>query len=193
MSVTVPDVLRHAARFPDGAAPHEEAAVWAEVLSVAARELATRSRDAKVWPQESQARVVTAIDEVIRLATVAKAPVLAAQEASGTWRSTGVRRFEDFRATSTRSGKGAARREVSGARAVAELDGGLDALTDGTFTPAHAERLGSIADKLPPHHKAELLSGERAMRIKELARKHDATRFGGKVEDLAAALSAREV
>src|SRR5690606_20313245 len=62
-----------------------------------------------------------------------------------------------------------------------------------TLTPAHAERLGSITDKLPPHQKAELLSGEGATRIKELARQHDATRFGGKVEDLAAALSARDV
>lgn len=192
-TMTVPEALLSVARFPEEATAEVEASVWADVLAVAARELAARSRSASSWRLESQARVLAAIDEVARLATVARAPVLAAQESYGAWRSSGARRFEDFRASRTRAGKGAARREISGARAVAELDGGLDALSDGTLTPAHAERLGSIADKLAAEDKSALLAGAGAVKIKELARKHDATRFGGKVEDLAAALSARRV
>src|SRR5690606_27722765 len=109
------------------------------------------------------------------------------------WRQAGVRSFEDHRARTTRAGRGAARREVAAARAVQELDGGLDALAAGTLTPVHAERLGAIAGRLPAQQKAALLSGESAERVKRLAERLDATRFAAKVEDMAATLSARQV
>ena len=189
----VPQSLREAAQFPVDAEAHVEAQVWAQVLATAARELAARSRDAASWPAATQTTVVGVLDEVTRLAGVAKAPVLAAQEASGVWRAPGVRNFEDFRAKTTRVGKGAARREVAAARTVRELDGGLEALAAGALTPVHAERLGTIAGKLPAAHKAALLTGEGAAKIKDLAGRLDAAKFAGKVEDLAAALSAQDV
>src|SRR5690606_40974926 len=128
-----------------------------------------------------------------RLTAVAKSPVLAAQEARGAWRQAGVRSFADLRARATRTGRGAARREVEAARAVQELEGGLDALASGAMTTVHAERLGAIARRLPEPHKATLLTGEGAERVKRLAERLDANRFARKVEDLAASLSAREL
>ncbi len=192
-SVRVPQDLREAALFPalpDGPA---DAAAWAKVMLVAVHGLATAAREAKTWTQALQSEVVAALDEVDRVASAAKAPVLAAQEASGVWRQAGMRSFEDFRAKTTRAGKGVTRRQVAAARAVGELDGGLDALTSGTLTPVHAERLGTIADKLTPPQKTALLTGEHAQKIKGLAGRLDATKFATKVEDMAAALSAEQV
>ncbi len=191
--VRIPPSLRAAAQFPAEEAPQTDATVWAQVLGVAARELAAAARDAGGWSTQAQSQVLGALDEATRLLTVAKAPVLAAQETAGTWRASGARRFEDYRATQTRAGKATTHREINASRAVQELDGGLDALTDGILTPAHADRLGTIADKLPDEHKNALLTGEGAEKIKDLARRHDATRFAGKVEDLAAAMSAKGV
>src|SRR5690554_5893983 len=192
-SVGVPELLHALHGFDAGTSLDDEAAGWARLLTLAARGLAARSRAAGSWSGPTRAQVVGALDEAGRLTSAAKAPVLAAQEASGEWRTTGVRHFEDFRATATRAGKGVARREVEAARTVRELDGGLDALTDGTLTPAHVDRLGAVAGRLPAGQKAALLAGEGADKIKELARRHDATKFATKVEDLAAAMSARDV
>ena len=192
-SVGVPELLRALEGIDAGAPPDVEAAALARVLTLAAQGLAARSRAASAWSATVRAQVVGALDEAGRLTSAAKAPLLAAQESSGEWRATGVRRFEDFRATTTRAGKGVARREVEAARTVRELDGGLDALTDGTLTPAHVDLLGAVAGRLPAHQKAALLAGEGATKIKELARRHDATKFASKLEDLAAAMSARDM
>jgi len=193
LGLRVPSELREAARFPAVPQSAADAAAWARVLVVAAKQLAAGARDASTWSHETQTAVVGALDEVGRLAVAAKSPVLAAQEARGAWRQAGVRTFEDFRASATRAGRGAARREVNAARAVHELDGGLDALASGALTPVHAERLGAITGRLPEAHKQALLSGEGAARVKRLAQRFDAGRFASKVEDLAAELSTQRV
>jgi len=185
----VPVALREAARFPVEPDPAGDAATWARVLSVAVKEIATAARGASTWSPAAQSEVLGALDEAVRLAAVAKAPVLAAQEARGAWRQAGVRSFEDFRARETRAGRAAARREVEAARTLRELDGGLDALAAGTLTPVHAERLGSIASKLAEPQKAALLTGPGAEQVKKLAERLDAPRFAARIEDLAASLS----
>ena len=192
-AVRVPAELREVARFPGVADGPRDAVVWARVLVVAAKQLATAAREAGSWPQEAQGQVVAAHDEVGRLATVAKAPVLAAQEAGGAWRGAGVRSFEDFRARKTRTGRGPARREVTAARTLQELDGGLEAMESGVLTPVHAERLGSLTGKLPEEHKHALLTGPGAQRVKRLAERLDPAQFAKKVEDMAAELSAKQV
>jgi len=192
-AVRVPKVLREAACFPATPDNPADAAAWARVMVVAVHELASAARDATRWAPSLQNEIVAALDEVGRVASAAKVPVLAAQEASGVWRQAGTRSFEDFRARTTRVGKGVARREVAAARTVGELDGGLEALTAGTMTPVHAERLGTIAGKLPDAHNRQLLTGPRAQKIKDLAERLDAPKFAAKVEDMAAALSAQQV
>ncbi len=192
-AVVVPESLREVAQFPADAPTDVQAQVWVRVLALAARELAGCTRGADTWSAPAQSEVVDTLDEVARLTVVAKAPVLAAQEARGAWRTPGVRDFADYRAKTTRAGKGAARREVDAGRTVHALDGGLDALADGTLTPAHVDKLATIAGKLPEDRKDALLTGAGAQKIKDLAHKHDAGRFAGKVEDLAAAMSAQDV
>ncbi len=192
-SVRVPTELREAAQFPGVPDGPGDAGVWARVLVVAAKALAGAARDAKSWPQQAQGEVVAALDEVGRLAAVAKAPLLAAQEAEGAWRGPGMKSFEDFRARTTRTGRGPARREVNTARTLQELEGGLEALESGAFTPVHAERLGSITDDLPEEHKQALLTGQGAQRVKKLAERLDPTRFAKRVQDMVAALSAAQV
>jgi len=189
----VPRSLRDAASFPPTPDARKDAAAWARVLRIAAKELSAAARESSSWDHETQVEVLTALDEAARLTAVAKSPVLAAQEARGAWRQAGVRSFADLRARTTRAGRGAARREVEAARAVQELEGGLDALASGAMTTVHAERLGAIAGRLPEEQQEALLTGEGARAVKRLAERYDATRFARKVEDLAASLSAREL
>lgn len=188
----VPESLRAVARFPVDGGPEARAAVWVEVLALAARELAAEARTAGSWSAESRSRAARRIDEGSRVLAAAKAPILAAEERAGAWRATGARRYEDFLARESRSGRGTARREAQAARTVEELEGGHEALVDGTLTPSHVDRLGTVLGKLPEEKRELLLSGEGAERVKKLARRHDATSFGPRLESLAASLSPRE-
>jgi len=151
------------------------------------------SSGAASWAAQVQTEVLAALDETARVVTAAKAPVLAAHEAAGTWRSPGIGSFEQFRARSTRTGTGATRKELNAARTVTRLDGGLEALTAGTLTPVHAERLATITDKLPEPLQTTLLTGRHARKVTDLAGRLDAARFATQVENMAAALSAAQV
>ncbi|NLF03887.1 MAG: hypothetical protein GX593_02595, partial [Actinomycetales bacterium] len=121
----VPEPLRAAACFPPEADSQGDARAWARVMVTAARELRAMSAEAKAWSSDVHGEVLAALDETARVMTAAKAPVLAAQEASGTWKAPGVGSFEQFRAKTTRTGTGATRKELGAARAVTQLDGGL--------------------------------------------------------------------
>ncbi|NLF04830.1 MAG: DUF222 domain-containing protein, partial [Actinomycetales bacterium] len=191
--VRVPESLRAAACFPPEADAQGDARAWARVMVTAARELRAACQDAKAWAPDVHVEVMSAFDEASRVLAAAKAPVLAAQEASGTWKAPGVGSFEQFRAKTTRTGTGATRKELGAARAVTQLDGGLDALSAGAMTSVHAERLATITDKLPEPLKHTLLTGANARKITDLASRLDAARFATQVENMAAALSARHV
>ncbi len=175
-----------AARVVGGA---DAAAAWAGVLEIAARELAAVSAAPDAWPDSARSLVVDAVDRTTRVLGAAKAPLLVAQERAGVWRRPGMRSFEAYRAKKNREDMGTARREASTARTLTELEGGLDALARGEITPSHAQRLRAVADKVDPVVRTELLTGEGAAKIRDLAREHDPKLFERKVEELAATRS----
>ena len=173
--------------------PSTAAEQWATVLEVAAEQHATATRDAQQWPEAARARVVERVARATRIAEAAKAPVLLAQERSGTWRRPGMRSFEAHRAAQEREDLSTARREITTARTLEELEGGLDALALGQITPSHAQRLRAIADKSTPEQRSFLLTGEGAARVRDLAREHDPGQFARKVEELATSRHPAEV
>lgn len=157
------------------------------MLEVAARELAATSTVPGAWSDAARCLVVDAVDRTTRVLGAVKAPLLVAQEQSGTWRRPGMRSFEAYRARKNREDMGAARREAATARTLTELEGGLDALARGEITPSHAQRLRAVADKVDPQVRTELLTGEGAAQVRDLAKEHDPKLFERKVEELAAA------
>ena len=162
------------------------AAAWAGVLEVAARELAAASAAPGEWSDAALAVVVDAADRTARVLDAAKAPVLVAQERSGTWRRPGVRSFEAHRASQNREDIGTARREADAARTLTELEGGLEALARGEITTSHVQRLRVVTDKVDPEVRSELLTGESAAKVRDLAKEHDPKLFERKLEELAA-------
>lgn len=173
--------------------PSSGAEWWAAALEVAAERLAATTHDSQSWSEEARSRVVERVGRATRIAAAAKAPVLLAQERSGTWRRPGVRSFEAHLAAQDREDLTASRREISTARTLEELDGGLEALARGEITASHVQHLRAVADKTPPEQRAELMSGECAAKVRELAREHDPKLFARKVEELAASRHPAEV
>lgn len=170
----------------DAADDSDVAAAWGGVLEVAARELAAASSSPSEWPDAALSVVVDAVDRTARVLDAAKAPVLVAQERSGTWRRPGVRSFEAHRAAKNREGMGAVRREAAAARTLTELDGGLEALARGDMTTSHAQGLHTATDKVDPAVRSELLTGPSAATIRDLAKEHAPKQFERKVEELVA-------
>jgi len=168
------------------------ATMFAHSLEAAAEYVAKAAGEAQQWTPEGRARVLAALDSASRTIAAAKAPLLVAEEASGSWRAPGVRNYQDARARDTRSGRGAARNEVEDAHTIAALDGGADALASGQITEPHVRQLRSAIKKLPEPQRAELLAGDGAAEVLQLARTHDAPTFGRKVEEIIAAKSARQ-
>jgi len=166
--------------------PAGRAHAWAQVLEVAALELAAAAREPEGWAEAERSQVVDAVDRVSRVLGAARAPILVAQEEAGLWRRPGVRSFEVFRATKNREDLGAARREAATARTLTELDGGVEALARGEITSSHAQRLRAVADKVAPEVRTELLRGPGAAQVRELAKRHEPKVFERKVEELAA-------
>ena len=161
-------------------------AVWAAVLVVAAERVAASTQSSKGWSDSHVSRVVEDLDRASRVIGAAKAPLLVAQEASGTWRRPGVRSFEAHRAAAGREDLGAAKREAATARTLTELEGGVEAVTSGEMTPSHVQHLGRVADKVDPQVRDQLLTGPGAAVVLDLAREHEPKVFGRKVEELAA-------
>lgn len=159
---------------------------WSAVLEVAAEQLAAATHDSQTWSEEARSRVVERVGRATRIAAAAKAPVLLAQERSGTWRRPGMRSFEAHRAAQDREDISVARREINTARTLEELEGGLEALARGEITPSHAQHLRPIADKVTPEQRSQLMSGEGAAMVRTLAREHDPKLFARKVEEFAA-------
>ena len=77
--------------------PGEAAPLWAAVLEVAAEQLAATTHAPGDWSEQTRTRVIEHVGRATRVAMAAKAPVLLAQERSGTWRRPGVRSFETHR------------------------------------------------------------------------------------------------
>ncbi len=173
-------------------APENAARVSARTLEAAARLLAGAAQDAAAWSPETRGLVLAALDSASRSVAAAKSPLIVAEEASGAWRAPGVRSFGDARSRTTRTGTGTTRGEVQDAHAVTELDGGTEALAAGELTEAHVRRLRTAADKLPEGRRTELLTGDSAAHLLDLARTNDAPTFARKVEDLIAATSAKD-
>ena len=172
------------ASVADGAAA---AAVWAGVLVVAAEQLAGVTGSSQSWSDAARAHVVEDLDRATRVVGAAKAPVLVAQEDSGSWRRPGVRSFEAHRAATGREDIGTTRREKDTARTLTELEGGVAAVANGEMTPSQVHHLGRVADKVDPQVRDQLLKGKGAVAVLDLAREHDPKSFARKVEELAAA------
>ncbi len=172
--------------------PESAARIRAHAIAAMARSLADAMQDCEGWSPETRAELLTALDAATRSLTAAKAPVLVAQERSGAWRAPGVRSFGDARSRATRTGKGTAGAEMDDARTLSELDGGTTALAGGELTEDHVRRLRHQVDKLPEDRRTELLHGDGAVQLLDLARENDAPTFSRKVEDLIAAKSARD-
>ena len=176
-----------------GSSAAERAAAWARVVETAAAEVGSASVTPERWSEAERSTLVDAVDRTARVLEAAKAPVLVAQERAGMWRRPGVRSFEAFRASKNREDLSSARREAEAARTLTALDGGVDALARGEITPSHAQRLRAVADKVDPAARAELLTGEGAAMVRDLAKEHDPKRFARKVEELAARRHPAEV
>lgn len=173
--------------------PSSDAEQWSTVLEVAAEQLAAATHESQTWSEEARSRVVERVGRATRIASAAKAPVLLAQERSGTWRRPGMRSFEAHRAAEDREDIAASRREINTARTLEELEGGLEALARGEITSSHAQRLRPIADKVTPEQRSDLMSGEGAALVRDLAREHDPNEFARKVEELVARRHPAEV
>lgn len=188
-------VLREAEIVPgppaDGDAPPRAreasvAAAWADVLAVAATELAKVTVSPDAWSEDARARVIRLVDQAVRAAGAAKAPVLVAQEESGSWRRPGVRSFADHRAKTGREDVGRARQETSAARTMVELEGGVAAVANGEMSPSQVQHLARVVDKVDPRVREQLLTGPGAAAVRDLARDHAPKVFARKVEHLAA-------
>ncbi|NLF03614.1 MAG: DUF222 domain-containing protein, partial [Actinomycetales bacterium] len=166
--------------------------MFAQSLEAAAEYVAKAAGEAQAWTPEGRARVLAALDSASRTIAAAKAPLLVAEEASGSWRKPGVRNYGDARAHDTRAGRGTARNEVEDAHTIAALDGGASALASGEITEPHVRQLRTAIKKLPEPQRAELLAGDGAAEVLQLARENDAPTFGRKVEELVASKSAQD-
>lgn len=170
----------------EGATAATRARRWGEVLTTAAAELVAACREPGAWDDADRAAVLEAIDRSSRALAAAKAPILVAHDEAGAWRRPGVRSFEAFRAAQSREDLGAAKRETAVARTLTALDGGVEALARGELTASHARRLHTVAEKVAPEVRAELLSGPAAAEVRALARRHEPKVFERKLEELAA-------
>ena len=168
---------------PEVAAAVPEVGAWVAagraVLSVVAH--------AEEWDAGTRHLVLGEVDRVERIAALARAKVVAAEQAAGTWALRGDRDLAGFVGRQSRQGRGAGWAAVGQAGTLAALPVVAEALVDGPVTPRHLQEIAR-ATGASPALAAELASPEGQAQVVELARRLDGGGFGKALAQLSASL-----
>ncbi|CAM5786695.1 HNH endonuclease signature motif containing protein [Cellulomonas persica] len=148
----------------------------------AARELAVRARDAATWQQSHRHAVLARIDEAVAALTAAKAHVLQAEEAAGTWQGHGDRDLAAWRGRGSRAGAGAAGAELRDARILTSMPELEDALLASELSPTHVGVLARVAARATPAVTAALASPAVQGELVALGRRLDGREYARAVD-----------
>lgn len=161
-----------------GVAPADEAAR----LGAVARALAELSRGATSWERPDRHAVLARIDEAVAALTAAKAHLLHAEQAAGTWQGHGDRDLAAWRGRSTRAGAGAAGAELRGALVLTSMPALEDALLARELSTTHVEVLSRVAARATPAVAAALAEPATQRELVALGRQLDGREYAKAVD-----------
>lgn len=151
-------------------------------LGAVARALAERSREATSWGRPDRHAVLARIDEAVAALTAAKAHLLQAEQAAGTWQGHGDRDLAAWRSRGTRAGAGAAGAELRGALVLTSMPALEDALLARELSTTHVEVLSRVAARATPAVAAALAEPETQRELVALGRRLDGREYAKAVD-----------
>lgn len=157
-------------------------------LRHAAESTAAAVADAATWPGPTRAAVLQDLDATITTLMAARAELLVAERAAGSWRGSGDPTFEAWRGRTSRVGLRAASTEVKRAETLADMPALRSAARAGEVSVEHVDVVARTTAGASPRVLEALSSPEGQSELVDLARRVDAGRFAKAVGVLAASI-----
>jgi hypothetical protein len=160
-----------------------EVGVWVE----AGRAVLSVVEHAEEWDAGTRRVVLGEVDRVERIAALARARLVAAEQAAGTWALRGDRDLAGFLGRESHQGRGAGCAVVGQAATLAAMPAVAQALVDGPVTAKHLQEI-SRATAGSPRLAAQLASPVGQEQIVELARRFDGSDFARQLQAMSASV-----
>jgi len=157
-------------------------------LERSAQVLADAATESTRWQDAHRRAALDVIDRAVAALTAAKAHLLRAEEASGTWQGQGDRDYSAYRGRTTRAGSSAAGAELRTAAVLTDMPAVEEALRSREISQRHVEAIARVAARATPVVTAALADPVQQAALVDLGRRLDGRAFARAVDRWVASL-----